>query len=332
MLLTSFIAGFFGSLSPCVYPLIPITLSVMGVRRYDTHWHGFRIALSYVAGMILLHTGLGVLFAYVGILAGSSLQSPWSNLLIASLLFAMALNLLGFYTWALPPKANQWLTHLGAKQGHKSAFLMGLAAGIIAVPCTGPLLAGILTMIAEKRDLTEGIFLMLAYAIGMGLPFLILGTFSSSVSKLPKSGPWMNRIKVLLGIVMLWLCSHYINQAYHGFTHDFASVQMIEHQIEQAHGQNKRVILDFWADWCTLCHEIDEKTFRDPRVQKALENYTVIRIDVTLDSPENQKLLGTYGVVGLPSLVFLETGEKINGFVSPEQFLKILTKQLKGRE
>jgi thiol:disulfide interchange protein DsbD len=324
MLLSSFLAGFLGSLSPCVYPLIPITLSVMGVRKYDSHWHGFRVAFSYVAGMVVLHTVLGIIFAYVGILAGSSLQSPWINTVLALLMFGMALSLMGVFNWTLPPQITQVLTQLGAKQGHKSAFLMGLAAGIIAIPCTGPILAGILTMIAEKQNLAKGTSMMFSYALGMGLPFLVLGTFSSSVSKLPKSGPWMNRVKLALSVFMIWLSFHYGVLAYNGFQKQVAA-QSYEARIREARAQNKQVILDFWADWCTLCHDLDEKTFKNPAVIKALKNYEVIRVDVTTDSNETRLLQEAYGVVGLPTLVFVNSGKKISGFIQPKDFLKILT-------
>ncbi|MBL4818793.1 MAG: sulfite exporter TauE/SafE family protein [Deltaproteobacteria bacterium] len=321
MLITSFIAGLLGALSPCVYPLIPVTLSVMGVRRYDTHWHGFRVAFSYVLGIVSLHTVLGVAFAYLGILAGSSFQSPWINAILAILLFVMALNLIGVFTWTLPAKATQFLSHVGAQKGHKSAFLMGLVAGVIAIPCTGPILAGILALIAEKRDLVQGSFMMLAYSIGMGLPFLVLGTFSSSISKIPKSGPWMNRLKMLLGAIMVFLAAHYGQLAWNAFRNPSASAEAIATQIQKAQENNKRVILDFWAEWCTLCHELDEKTLKDKRVKKALEGYEVIRVDVTLDSEENRKLQETYGVIGLPTLVFIDSGQQIHGFISPEEML-----------
>lgn len=281
------------------------------------------MALSYVCGMILLHTGLGIIFAYAGILAGSSLQSPWVNVLLALLMFGMALSLLGVFNWTLPAHVTRILTQIGAKRGHKSAFLMGLAAGIIAIPCTGPILAGILTMIAGKQNLAQGTSMMFSYALGMGLPFLVLGTFSSSVSKLPKSGPWMNRVKMVLSIFMIWLSFHYGVLAYNGFQKQMAS-QTYETQIRTAKAQNKRVILDFWADWCTLCHDLDEKTFKDPKVIEALKKYVVIKVDVTVDSKETKLLQEVYGVVGLPTIVFIDSGKKISGFIQAKDFVKIL--------
>ncbi len=296
----------------------------MGIHKHDSHGHGFRLAASYVAGIVVLHTVLGSLFAYAGILAGSSLQSPWVNLILAVLMFVMALNLLGVFTWAIPPQLSKILTHIGTKRGHRSAFLMGLVAGIIAIPCTGPILAAILTKIAEKRDMIQGMKMMLAYSIGMGLPFLILGTFSTSLSRIPRSGPWMNRLKMILGAVMIYVSLHYASLAWNAFTKPVQVEDLVSVQIERAHARGKKVILDFWADWCTLCHELDEKTLSNKRVQQALGAYEVIRVDVTQDSEENRRFQEELGVVGLPTLVFLESGEKLSGFVEPDELIQYL--------
>lgn len=324
MLVSSFLAGLLGSLSPCIYPLIPVTLSVLGLRRHQSYWHSLGVSATYVAGMVLLYTTLGIIFSYVGFVAGSALQSPWLNACLAILMLVLASNLLGLFNWGFPASWNKKLTQLGHHGKHRNAFLMGLVAGIIAAPCTGPILATILTLIAEKHDLRQGVLLMFAYALGMGLPFLILGTFSSLIHKIPKSGPWMGRIKFILGLLMLLVGFYYAQLAFNGFHRQQRISQNIATQIQHAKTQNKRVILDFWADWCTLCHELDNVTFKDPKVQEALRNYTVIKVDVSVDSEETQALQETYGVVGLPTLVFIDSNKKINGFISAEDFIKLL--------
>lgn len=323
MLFSSFLAGLVSSLSPCIYPLIPITLSVLGVQKYRSHWHGFLVSGTYVGGMVLLYTALGILFAYLGLLAGSVLQSPIMNGILALLMLIMALNLFGIINWALPASWSTQLTHVGEHGGYHGAFLMGLVAGVIAAPCTGPILATILTFIAQKSDFKQGAAMMLSYSLGMGLPFLVLGTFSSAIHKIPKSGPWMNRIKFVLGLLMLVVSLYYARLAIRGATSPV--YQAIEEQVRQAQAQHKPVILDFWADWCTLCHELDETTLKDPEVLEALKNYALIKIDVTVDSDETRTLQETYGVIGLPTLVFVDTGQKINGFIQAKDFLKILT-------
>lgn len=323
--LTSFIAGLLGTFSPCIYPLIPITLTVIGIRNYDSNLHRFKIVLSYVSGMVLLYTVLGIIFAYAGMLAGSTLQSPWINGLLFLLLFTMALNLMGVVSWNFPSSLIQKIIKIKIINSNNNVFLMGLVAGIVAFPCTGPVLTGILTMILEKQNPIQGSLLMGFYALGMGFPFLLLGTFSSFINKLPKSGPWMNSVKLILGIAMLFTSFHYGKLSFNGFTH-YSDTKSIAEQISDAKAKNKYVILDFWADWCRLCHELDEQTFSDPRVIKALKKYVIIRIDVSVGSEEYESLQDFYNVVGLPTLIFENSKKKITGFIGPDDLLEFLAK------
>lgn len=326
MILSSFIAGVLSSLTPCVYPLIPITLSVMGVKPHDSHRHGFLVACTYVSGMVILYTILGVSFASLGWLAGSTLQSPWVNVFLCLFMFLMALNLWGVFNWTLPSAWSEKLSHIGHQGGYARAFSMGLVAGLIAAPCTGPILAMILTSIAQRHDFKQGVYDMLAYSLGMGLPFLVLATFSSSAHWLPKSGQWMNRIKQVLAVILVVMSLTYGERAYTGFSRKTdEAYQLIEAQIREAKAQKKKVILDFWADWCTLCHELDEKTLKDPKVVDALKNYRLIRVDVSVDNEKTRGLQEAYGVVGLPTLVFMRSGKKLQGFVSAKDLLKTLT-------
>jgi thiol:disulfide interchange protein DsbD len=207
-LLLTLLAGFLSALSPCVYPLIPITLSVMGARRYDSRLQGFLVAGAYVFGMSLIYSVLGALFAYLGLVVGSLMQSPAMLLIIASVFLLMALSMFGAINLVLPSRIMDKLGALGG-QGIKGAFLMGLVAGLIAAPCTGPVLGFILTLIATEQNIALGLALMFSFSLGMGFPFLILGTFSSLITRLPKSGAWMDRIKFILGALMIGAAIYY---------------------------------------------------------------------------------------------------------------------------
>jgi thiol:disulfide interchange protein DsbD len=209
-LLLALIAGFLSSLSPCVYPLIPITLSIMGARRYESHWHGFLVAASYVLGMSVVYTLLGAVGAYLGIIAGSLMQSSMVLIFFAVLFFIMALLTMGAITFKLPSKLLQRVSTIGGK-GFKGAFLMGLVAGIIAAPCTGPVLGAILALIARDQNLAVGIALMACFSLGLGLPFLVLGTFSNAISRLPKSGAWMNSVKLFLSSAMFGMSIYFLS-------------------------------------------------------------------------------------------------------------------------
>lgn len=323
--LTCFIAGLLGTFTPCTYPLIPITLTVIGIRNYDSNLQRFKIIISYVFGMVLLYTVLGIIFAYAGFLAGSALQSPWINAFLFLLLSTMALNLIGIISWNFPLSLVQRIVKFKIINSNNNVFLMGLVAGIIAFPCTGPVLTGILTMILEKQNPILGSFLMGFYALGMGFPFLILGTFSSFINKIPKSGPWMNSIKLILGAAMIFTSLHYGKLSFNGFR-GYITDKTIMQQVAEAKAKNKYVILDFWADWCRLCHELDKKTFSDPRIAKILrEKYVVIRIDVSIGTDEYEALQDFYNVVGLPTLVLENSRKKITGFIGPDQLLQLLS-------
>lgn len=208
----AFGAGFLTSLSPCVYPLIPITLTIMGARRFENHWQGFFVALSYVSGMTLVYASLGAIFASIGMIAGSVMQQPMFLIAVAFVFALMSLSLFGVINVVIPQKLLTKLSSVGGS-GKRGAFLMGMVAGVLAAPCTGPVLGFILTLIANNSNLAHGIILMLAFSVGMGLPFLILGSFFSSVARLPKSGPWMDGIKNFLGAIILGTAFYYLSLA-----------------------------------------------------------------------------------------------------------------------
>lgn len=400
-ILLSLGAGFLTSLSPCVYPLIPITLSILGTQRHVSHWHGFLVASCYVAGMVVLYVALGIVFASLGVVAGSTLQNPWVIGVVAMIFIALALSLFGAFELTLPPSLLARLSHVGGK-GYHGAFAMGLVAGIVAAPCTGPVLVFILTLIASDGNWWSGSSLMFAYGIGMGFPFLILGAFSSSISRLPKSGPWMDVVKNIFGIVMLAVAFHYLQlvfpvlaqllqrvsmtgplflmalaalglsmDAMHfsfkhgsvlsrfrgafgvlcvlaalvGFAERMSepehvstlkwevigdkedAVSRLNDILENAKANKMPVMIDFYADWCSACHELDHYTYGNAQVDAELVRFVRVKLDVTRDSPTLNQIQSYWGVVGLPTVVFVSSsGEelqqpKVFGFMGPAEFL-----------
>jgi len=212
-LFLALLAGFLTSLSPCVYPLIPITLGIMGARTYESHLHGFLVAASYVLGMTTVYTALGALFASLGIVMGSLMQSTVVLIIFALIFLLLSCALLGVFELRLPSRLLEPLSRVGGR-GFKGAFLMGLVAGVIAAPCTGPVLGAILALIAHDQNLVFGILLMSIFSLGLGLPFLALGTFSSAITHLPKSGAWMDPIKYVLGAITLGTGFYFLAQAF----------------------------------------------------------------------------------------------------------------------
>ncbi len=209
VLLLVFIAGLLSSLTPCVYPLIPITIGIFGARQASSKLQGFLLSLTYVFGIALTYAIMGVIAASVGTVFGSAMQNPWLLGGIAVLFFALGLSSLGVFDFRLPGGLQNKLGQTGGV-GFGGAFVMGLVAGIIAAPCVGPIVAGILLYVAGQQDMVLGFVLLLVYALGMGMLFLVLGTFSSLLNKLPRAGTWMEGIKTLFGVVFITMAIYYL--------------------------------------------------------------------------------------------------------------------------
>ena len=196
--LFAFTAGFLTSLTPCVYPMIPITISVFGGRGGVPRAHAVALATLYVAGIATMFGTLGTAFALLGRAFGTFLANPWVVVPLALFFFAMAVSMFGAFDLALPSGLQQRLARVGGR-GFLGAFLMGLVGGLIAAPCTGPPLAGILAYVATTRDGLRGFLLLATYAAGIGVPFWAIAGFSLH---LPKSGAWMEGVKSVFGIAL----------------------------------------------------------------------------------------------------------------------------------
>ena len=201
MYLGSFGAGFLTSLTPCVYPMIPITLGIFGARGKDvTLARRLLLATAYVVGMGLTYAILGVTFAMLGGSAGALLANPFVVVPICLMFVAMAASLFGAFEINLPSSWQAKLNQVGGK-GFGGAFMMGLVGGFIAAPCTGPFLAGLLAFVTTTRNVVGGGTLLFVYALGMGVLFWVLAAAAMS---LPKSGRWMDTVKSFGGTLLLF--------------------------------------------------------------------------------------------------------------------------------
>lgn len=203
------VGGFLTALSPCVYPLIPITISVFGGNTEGARGKNFSLALSYTLGMVLLYAVLGTTFASAGKVFGTLLANHWVVLAFALFCAAMAASMLGAFEISLPSGLQTKLSLLGGR-GYKGAFLMGLASGLVAAPCTGPVLSVLLTFIAQSGSRSFGFVLMLGFSLGLGVPFLVLATFSGLLRSIPRSGGWMDVVKGVLAAAMIGLTLYYL--------------------------------------------------------------------------------------------------------------------------
>lgn len=205
----AWLAGLLTSLMGCVYPLIPVAMAVIGTRETSRRSGAFFLSLTYVAGMSVLYTTLGLSVAAMGGQFGAWLGSPWVTGFIVLFFGAMGLSMIGVFEFRLPAAWMDRLNRVGGR-GYAGAFLAGLVSGLVAAPCTGPVLSFILVLIAASQDLVLGFFLMLAFSLGFGLLFLLVGTFAGLVARLPKSGSWMEGVKSSFGMIMMGMALYFL--------------------------------------------------------------------------------------------------------------------------
>ncbi len=207
-----FMAGFLTSLTPCFFPMIPITLSVLGTQAIgQSRLKSFFLSLCYVLGMGITYALLGVMAATTGSLFGSLLANPLVIITIAIVFVLMGLSMYGVFEVKTPDWMQKRFGQSGIGKGFKGVFIAGLMSGVIASPCVGPVLIGLLTYVSQTQDIVMGFLLLLTFAMGLGVLFLLLGTFSQLINQLPKSGAWMESVKFLFGTTMIAMAFYYLN-------------------------------------------------------------------------------------------------------------------------
>lgn len=200
--LAIFILGLALNLTPCVYPMISVTVSLFGTQTDQKIFRIFLKAVIYVLGIATMYSILGVTAAFSGGLFGGWLQSPWVLVGIALLLFLLALSSFGLYHIQLP----YWLTsRIGISKGTGliALYLSGLVVGIFAAPCAGPPVIALLTFVATSGSTILGFWIFFIFALGLGFPYLILGTFSGLLRKIPKSGSWLIWVEHIFGVILV---------------------------------------------------------------------------------------------------------------------------------
>lgn len=370
------------NLTPCVYPMLSVTVSLFGGRETSRPARSFARAAVYVSGIVVMYAVLGTAAAYTGSLFGAWLQSPWALGFIGVVLLAMALSMLGLFEIHLP---SSLLSRAGAAAGSAGPFglfLSGLLVGTFAAPCIGPPIVALLAYVGSTGDPLFGLATFSVMGVGLGAPYLLLGTFSSLLSRLPKSGAWMVWVKYVFAIVMMGAAAFYLALAlvpsyavytvpitlvaggiYLGFLErsgvessafrrikwalgaaavlagvlGFTHLQKpamewepySESVLEQARAERRITFIDFTAEWCIPCLELDQVTFKDERVIEATSDFTRVRVDLTrYDSPESEALRRKFDVAGVPTLLFLGTdgreieGSRVVGFIGPDELLR----------
>lgn len=376
-----FFIGLALNLTPCVYPMISVTVSIFGGQTDTNLFRVFLKALTYVMGIATMYSVLGVVAALSGGLFGSALQSPVVLAIIGLLLMGLALSMFGLYEIQMP----YWITSkLGGQNasGFIGVFVSGLVVGVFAAPCIGPPIIALLAFVGANGDPFFGFWSFFILSLGLGFPYLILGTFSGLLQKLPKSGVWMIWVKKVFGIVLVGVGLFYIGLAffakltpwilaatlllggiYLGFLErsgrdrkGFQAVKMLVgvvsiifgvlmvHNLtkpsvewtpysaeayEMALSEGSPIVLDFYADWCIPCLELDQVTFVDEGVIEALNKFKRFKVDLTnFDSEESEILRQQFDIIGVPTIVFIgSNGQEVKtarivGFLNPEDFLE----------
>lgn len=428
-----FLGGLLTALTPCVYPLIPVTVGVFGARQAKSRAHAVLLTASYVVGMGVVFSALGVTAAMVGKAFGSSLGNPWVVAGIGVFLLVLASSMFGAFELALPTGLATRLNSVGGG-GPIGAFLMGSVSGFLAAPCTGPVLNGVLAYVAKQQRPVEGAILLFVYALGIGVPFFLLGVFTV---RLPKSGVWMEWIKSFFGVALVALALGYFRDAspqlrsaadalgeqlgkpggvalaavlifvgvlLGGIHRSFkdgawsdsvlkaagvaamviavpirttastapavgqlqlalglvgpaqkaavqhaeaaghaeipwdavvpsrgssqAPLEELDGLLARAKADGRPVMIDFFAEWCEACKELDRDVYVQPSVIGASKQFVNIKLDAT-DEEKVSAILSRYEVLGLPTVMFFDPAGneqkdlRIIGYVPAESFLAV---------
>ncbi len=405
VLVMSLLGGLLVSLTPCVYPMIPITLSIIGGRNENqSFFRGLGLSATYVAGLSLTYALLGLAAASFGAQIRGFLQGTFFQAAISLIFFILALSMFDVFMIQAPAALRNRLGNV-KRTGMIGIFAMGMVSGLMASPCVAAPLAGILAFIAATGSQFLGFFMLLLFAWGMSVPLLLIGAFSGSLNSLPKAGDWMNRVKEFYGFLMIGAALYFARPligeplaemflalvlaafaAFLGLFSNLPEDSLLSHRILKAFGivtiavacafaisattkwgylcmpqtlnsqtagkaeliwlneldsaiskakaEKKPVFMDFRADWCPICRELEKNVFPRPEIKVLLEKMVLVKVDATSSNEKTDALLKNFGVVGLPTLVILSsdgnelTELRMVGDVTPALLAGYLSKAL----
>lgn len=202
--LAVYLAGVLVSFTPCIYPVVPITLAYIGARGGNSKIRGFVLSILYVTGMAVTYTVLGAIAALSGMLFGQIQSSPWTYLAIGNVCILMGLSMLDVFSFSIRmPDFISRQQNVKKSKGFLGSFLVGAASGMVMGPCTAPALAVVLGYAATRQNVALAAGLMFVFALGMGTLLILVGTFAGLLAGIPKSGTWMVRISKAFGWILL---------------------------------------------------------------------------------------------------------------------------------
>ncbi len=413
MIMFFFGLGVLLSLTPCVFPMIPILSGIIvGQGKDITTYKAFLMSLTYVVAMAFTYAVVGALTAMLGANLSAAFQDPWILFSFALVFVILSLSMFGFYELQVPNFIQTRVTNISNKQQSGTLFgvaVMGILSAIIVGPCVAAPLVGALIYISQTGDWILGGSALFAMGIGMGLPLLLIGISAGHL--LPKADQWMDTVKSVFGVmllgvaiwmiervipaqitILLWAGLLIISAVYMGALDKFgdtgwyklwkgigvifliygiiliigvsagsnsllqplkvfqttATIQQDNNKVsefknikgisglenELAAAVGKPVVLDFYADWCISCKEMEQFTFSDPDVQKGLANFVLLKADVTPNDAQDKALYKQFGIFGPPAILFFDSNgqeqrsARIVGFMPAEEFSQHLKKVL----
>ena len=208
-----FAGGLLTSLTPCIYPMIPITLALVGQESLGAErrrWRPLALTLSYVVGLALVYALLGLVAGLSGTIFGSISSNPWLYFLQANVLLLAGLFMLDVFTFSLPASTLEWASRVGGGGHYGGAFAMGSVSGLVAAPCGAPVFAAVLTWVTRTQSALLGFIYLFVFSLGMCALLVVIGVSSGSVSRLPRAGAWMLRVKKVFGFIMLGVAEYYL--------------------------------------------------------------------------------------------------------------------------
>jgi thiol:disulfide interchange protein DsbD len=351
LLVGFFVLGIALAFTPCVLPMLPILSSIVLGKQSDVPISKVRsayLALAYIFGMALLYALAGILTAALGSGVQRALQSPIALILFSGLLLFLAGSLFGFYELKMPQAWQNKVDKMAGRQKGGSlfgAFALGAISTLVASPCITAPLASVLGFVAQTGSMVLGGALLFVMALGMGLPLLLIALGARSM--IPSAGAWMVWLQRTLGVMLVLLAIWIVWPAFSMLRSEAVSQnssrlekriapnlvfqvvrspQELQILLQKAQVEKRPVLLDFYADWCISCKEMEAITFTNPEVAKEMSRFVLIQVDVTVNNPSTQALLKQYGLFGPPAILLFnglgdeQKGLRVVGFMPPGRF------------